>query len=416
MSTPVFISSVAAGFETFREAARDAVRQAAQDTSLGFEPVVFEGWAGSNRTASHECMARVDSCPIFLAIAGHRYGSIYEPTGHSVSHEEFLRALQGGKVVYAFTQEGVEFEPAQQAFVDALRKARFVRGFREPADLHHDVYRALLSYGSAGIWNDRRRELAQDFPLQALAAARDRFWAAPVLAVTAYPACARPDLFAADLDFARALANGALWPPFVPAGYYPPEAGVNDEGCTIKCQGQWETLTGFARLGNDGSAAFVTDGATDARRDIERFRDAPVGPVPARDADWVHCDPQRAQKVIWAAVKILAQWWRACPAVDGQASLAVVVTDVEKMTLFRDDPRFRRTTDPALNFLGPLPEGSGWNGPEPPGKARLLLYQDTSVLQVVSEPDAVARALVAKVWRGFRYPAVANWIPSLQGR
>lgn len=80
-------------------------------------------------------------------------------------------------------------------------------------------------------------------------------------------------------------------------------------------------LTGFARLGNDGSTTFVTDGATDARRDVERFRHAPVGPAPARDADWFYCDPQPAQHVISAA--------RAGPAGDGQASLALVVTDTE---------------------------------------------------------------------------------------
>ena len=84
------VSSVVAGFENERQAARQGVEEAAGDPLLVNED--FPAMGSSPRNA---CLDAVDSCDVYLVILGAKAGFI-APSGKPVVEEEYERAIERG--------------------------------------------------------------------------------------------------------------------------------------------------------------------------------------------------------------------------------------------------------------------------------------------------------------------------------
>ncbi|WP_122285580.1 DUF4062 domain-containing protein [Pseudomonas syringae group genomosp. 3] len=104
----VFVSSVVAGFEQYRAAARKAI------TLLGHTPVMCEDFGARPYSSQHACMTEVDQADAIVLILGANFGHQTE-TGESVTQQEFRRAKSSGKPILAFL-ETVEMDERQKAF------------------------------------------------------------------------------------------------------------------------------------------------------------------------------------------------------------------------------------------------------------------------------------------------------------
>lgn len=140
----VFISSLIAGFEPFREAVRSAV------TTLRHEPVMAEDFGARPSSPQVACLSGLRDADAVVLVLGERYGAV-QPSGLSATHEEY-REAQGRKPVIAFVQEGISPEPRQEEFiieVQAWKDGLFRGGFRNAEDLRAGVTRALHDYDLA---------------------------------------------------------------------------------------------------------------------------------------------------------------------------------------------------------------------------------------------------------------------------
>jgi hypothetical protein len=137
----VFISSLIAGMQNVRRAARDAV------TTLRHEAVMAEDFGAQPASPQVACLTGLRQSDLVVLVLGERYGA-EQPSGLSATHEEY-REAQGSKPVLAFVQEGVTFEPRQAAFVEEVQGwsgGLFRGGFTVPADLQVAITRALHDY------------------------------------------------------------------------------------------------------------------------------------------------------------------------------------------------------------------------------------------------------------------------------
>jgi hypothetical protein len=96
----VFVSSVIAGYEDFRAAARDAVE------TLGYEPVMAEDFPASDRTPQQACLDGLRNSDVVVLLVADRYGHPQQ-SGLSATHEEF-RDARDKKPVLVFVHDGVE--------------------------------------------------------------------------------------------------------------------------------------------------------------------------------------------------------------------------------------------------------------------------------------------------------------------
>ena len=155
----VFVSSLIAGYEPLRQAARDAIM------SLGHEPVMAEDFRAQANSPQVACLQGLRSAEVVVLILVDRYGSPQPGSGVSPTHEEYLEA-RGVKPILLFVQEGAEPE-ARQA--ELLREAQgwqgglFREGFRTPEQLRTLITCAVHNF-----------ELSQaSAPLDVRALARD---------------------------------------------------------------------------------------------------------------------------------------------------------------------------------------------------------------------------------------------------
>jgi hypothetical protein len=106
----VFISSVIAGFEQYRAAAREATE------SLGHTVIAAEDFGASPESPQQVCLAGVREAALVVLLLGKRYGTL-QTSGLSPTHEEY-RDARGKKPVFVFFQTGVTPESAEAAFIE----------------------------------------------------------------------------------------------------------------------------------------------------------------------------------------------------------------------------------------------------------------------------------------------------------
>lgn len=137
----VFISSLIAGMEPVRVAAREAV------TMLRHVPVMAEDFGAQARSPQLACLAGLRESDVVILVLGERYGA-EQSSGLSATHEEY-RDAKGRKPVLAFVQQGMTPEPRQEAFIREVQgwEGGLFRGtFIAAADLREEIVRGLHDY------------------------------------------------------------------------------------------------------------------------------------------------------------------------------------------------------------------------------------------------------------------------------
>ena len=134
----VFISSVIAGMEEYRAAAREAAE------SLGYTVIAAEDFGASPSSPQQVCLAGVRDADVVVLLLGARYGTP-QSSGLSPTHEEYHEA-RGRKPVLVFVQTGVTREPDEEKLVDEAsgwEGGQYRQPFDSPASLRATVTRAL---------------------------------------------------------------------------------------------------------------------------------------------------------------------------------------------------------------------------------------------------------------------------------
>lgn len=137
----VFISSVIAGFEPYREAAARGVR------ALGHEVVRAEDFGASPASPQEVCLRGVRDADVIVLIIGDRYGYM-QRSGLSATHEEYREARERRSVL-VFVQQGVEREPRETEFlheVQAWSTGHYTAGFFNPEELQAAVTRGVHEF------------------------------------------------------------------------------------------------------------------------------------------------------------------------------------------------------------------------------------------------------------------------------
>ena len=134
----VFISSVIAGMEECRAAAREAAE------SLGFTVIAAEDFGASPSSPQQVCLAGVRDADVVILLLGTRYGTP-QSSGLSPTHEEY-REARGRKPVLVFVQTGVTREPGEEKFVEEVsgwEGGQYREPFNSPTSLRAVVTGAL---------------------------------------------------------------------------------------------------------------------------------------------------------------------------------------------------------------------------------------------------------------------------------
>lgn len=134
----VFISSLIGGFETYRDAADEAIRM------LGHEVVRAENFPASARSPQEACLAGVRDSDVALLILGDRYG-VPQDSRLSATHEEYLEARER-MAVLVFIEEPIQPEPSQRDLlneVEGWSTGHFRAAFSSPEQLKAAVVRGL---------------------------------------------------------------------------------------------------------------------------------------------------------------------------------------------------------------------------------------------------------------------------------
>ncbi len=219
----VFVSSVIGGFETFREAASDAVR------SLGYEVIRAEDFGASPTSPQVVCLASVREADLVVLLLGARYGA-KQASGLSATHEEYNEARTRRRVI-AFVQGDVEFEAEQADFVQEVREwetGTLTAGFATESELRdavtREIHRHIVSASTQPIDHNELLVCARE----SIGDASNR-WTDPqlVLSMAAGPRqeVLRPSELE-DTSFARDLQRQAL---FGPAPLFDVEAGIQTD-------------------------------------------------------------------------------------------------------------------------------------------------------------------------------------------
>lgn len=191
----VFISSVIAGMEDYRAAAREAAE------SLGYTVIAAEDFGASPSSPQQVCLAGVREADVVVLLLGVRYGTP-QTSGLSPTHEEY-REARGRKPVLVFAQTGVTREPDEEKLVGEVsgwEGGQYREPFDSPASLRAAVTGALhrwaLSQQAGPV--DERELTAR---AAALLPGRPAYAAgSPLLHVTVAGAPAQQVLHPGDLD------------------------------------------------------------------------------------------------------------------------------------------------------------------------------------------------------------------------
>lgn len=147
----VFISSVQAGFEDARAAAREAVE------AYGHRVVMAETVGAAATSPQRGLLDRVADCDVFVLLVGPRYGA-RQQSGVSATEEELDEARRSGKDILVLVQEG-ERDEEQEEFLRGVTHGwedGILRDtFRGAADVGLALVRALRNLEA----RDSRKEL-----------------------------------------------------------------------------------------------------------------------------------------------------------------------------------------------------------------------------------------------------------------
>jgi hypothetical protein len=134
----VFTSSVIAGMEEYRAAAREAAE------SLGCTVIAAEDFGASPSSPQQVCLAGVRAAEVVVLLLGARYGTP-QRSGLSPTHEEYHEA-RGRKPVLVFVQAGVTRELGEEKFVEEVsgwEGGQYREPFDSPTSLRAAVTGAL---------------------------------------------------------------------------------------------------------------------------------------------------------------------------------------------------------------------------------------------------------------------------------
>jgi hypothetical protein len=134
----VFISSVIAGMEEYRAAAREAAE------SLGYSVIAAEDFGASPSSPRQVCLAGVRDADVVVLLLGGRYG-MPQTSGLSPTHEEYREARER-KPVLVFVQTGITREPNEEKLVEEAsgwEGGQYRQPFDSPASLRAAVTGAL---------------------------------------------------------------------------------------------------------------------------------------------------------------------------------------------------------------------------------------------------------------------------------
>jgi hypothetical protein len=137
-SVKVFISSVIAGMEEFRAAAREAAE------SLGYTVIAAEDFGAAPSSPQQVCLAGVRDADVVVLLLGARYGTP-QRSDMSPTHEEY-REARGRKPVLVFVQTGIVREPDEEKLVEEVsgwEGGQYREPFDSPASLRTVVTGAL---------------------------------------------------------------------------------------------------------------------------------------------------------------------------------------------------------------------------------------------------------------------------------
>jgi hypothetical protein len=142
----VFISSIQAGFEDVRAAARAGVE------TYGHRAVMAETSGAAATSPQRALLDRVSSSDVLLLLVGPRYG-VHQASGLSATEEEFDEARRHGKPILILVQEG-ERESEQEEFLarttGGWEGGIFRDTFRDGSDVGLAVVRALRNLNERG--------------------------------------------------------------------------------------------------------------------------------------------------------------------------------------------------------------------------------------------------------------------------
>ena len=136
----IFVSSVMADYQEYREAASAGIRQA------GCDAVLAEDFAAQGTSSRNACLDGVQSADALVLLLGPRYGWI-APSGRSATEEEYQEARHRHMPILVFVQDGISREPDQQGFVTKVEDyihGHFRRSFQSPDDLRRLVKEAVM--------------------------------------------------------------------------------------------------------------------------------------------------------------------------------------------------------------------------------------------------------------------------------
>ena len=130
----VFISSVIAGMEDHRAAAREAAE------SLGYTVIAAEDFRASPSSPQQVCLGGVRDADVVMLLLGARYGTP-QRSGLSPTHEEY-REARGSKPVLVFVQTDATPEPGEGTFIDEVSSWEGGQ-YREPFDTPESLRKAV---------------------------------------------------------------------------------------------------------------------------------------------------------------------------------------------------------------------------------------------------------------------------------
>lgn len=107
----VFISSVRRGLEEERDALPGLI------TAIGHTPVRFEDFTAQTVPSREACLAGVQSSDVYVLLVGPHYGHVFEDTGQSATHDEWMAATAAGMPRVVYRKADVELDADQAAFV-----------------------------------------------------------------------------------------------------------------------------------------------------------------------------------------------------------------------------------------------------------------------------------------------------------
>ncbi len=180
----VFISSVIAGFEPYREAAVHAVH------ALGHQAICAEDFGASPASPQEVCLRGVRAANVVVLLVGARYGYL-QASGLSATHEEYREARECCRVL-VFVQQGVDREEPQRKFLEEVRawgSGHYTASFSTPDELRNAVTRAVheLALSQAAGPVDEAEMLARAEALLLPSSAWSGYGATPGLAVVGGP-------------------------------------------------------------------------------------------------------------------------------------------------------------------------------------------------------------------------------------